>query len=78
MLRDPDTGDALTVRQSHGLMHVFTGDTLARDRRTSIALEPVELMTDAFNRPDCADAVVLAPGARREYRFGVEVTPGPS
>jgi aldose 1-epimerase len=76
VLRDPATGDALTVRQSDGLMHVFTGDTLARDRRTSIALEPVELMTDAFNRPDCADAVVLAPGAQREFRFGVEVTPG--
>jgi aldose 1-epimerase len=76
VLRDPGTGAALTVRQDHGLMHVFTGDTLARDRRASIALEPVELMTDAFNRPDCADAVVLAPGARREFRFGVEVTPG--
>jgi aldose 1-epimerase len=73
VLRDPATGTTLTVRQPYGLMHVFTGDTLARDRRASIALEPVEVMTDAFNRPDCRDAVVLAPGARREFRFGVQV-----
>ena len=76
VLRDPDTGSALTVWQRGGLMHVFTGDTLVRDRRASIALEPVELMTDAFNRPDCRDALVLAPGARREFVFGVEVTSG--
>ena len=73
VLRDPDTGATLTVTQHGGLMHVFTGDTLARDRRASIALEPVELMTDAFNRPELRDAVTLAPGARRDFAFGVEV-----
>ena len=73
VLRDPDTGNTLTVRQRGGLMHVFTGDTLDRDRRASIALEPVELMTDAFNRPDCRDAVVLAPGAERVFVCGVDV-----
>jgi aldose 1-epimerase len=73
VLRDPGTGTALTVWQPGGLMHVFTGDTLARDRRASIALEPVEVMTDAFNRPECRDALVLAPGARRVFRFGVTV-----
>jgi aldose 1-epimerase len=64
---DP-AGNRLTVWQDSGLMHVFTGDTLARDRRRSLALEPVEVMTDAFNRCD----VALAPGAARAFRFGVE------
>jgi aldose 1-epimerase len=72
-LVDPETGGALTVWQTSGLMHVFTGDTLDREPRTSIALEPVELMTDAFNRPDCRDALVLAPGAERTFVFGVEI-----
>lgn len=73
-LRDPESGRALTIWQESGLMHVFTGDTLDRDQRASIALEPVELMTDAFNRPDCAEAVVLPPGSERNFRCGVDAT----
>ena len=70
-LRDPDSGRSLTVWQPGGLMHVFTGDTLNREPRSSIALEPVELMTNAFARPDCADALALSPGAERRFRCGV-------
>jgi aldose 1-epimerase len=73
-LRDPRTGRTLVVSQHAGLMHVFTGDTLDREPRTSVALEPVELMTDAFNRPDCRQAITLEPGARRDFRCGVEIT----
>ncbi|MFF7974000.1 aldose 1-epimerase [Streptomyces sp. NPDC007905] len=51
VLTDPATGEGLRVWQYGGYLHVFTGDTLARDRRASIALEPVEATTDAFNRP---------------------------
>ena len=74
-LRDPRTGLALTIWQRGGrIMHVFTGDTVAREPRSSIALEPVELLTDAFNRPDCLDALVLAPGAHRDFVCGVEAS----
>ena len=75
-LRDPLTGCTITVWQTSGLMHVFTGDTLDREPRTSIALESVELMTDAFNRPDGQEALVLAPGEERTFICGVEATPG--
>ena len=75
-LRDPLTGCTITVWQTSGLMHVFTGDTLDREPRTSIALESVELMTDAFNRPDGQEALVLAPGEERSFICGVEATPG--
>lgn len=73
VVRDPATGTRLTLRQDRGLVHVFTGDTLARDRRTSLAVEPVEVMTDAFNRPDCAAAIRLEPDERRVFRFTVEL-----
>ena len=76
VLRDPASGASLTIWQERGLMHVFTGDTLARDQRVSIALEPVEIMTNAFNRPDCAAALRLEPGTSRTFRFGVVVDPG--
>ncbi|MEV0736155.1 aldose 1-epimerase [Streptomyces sp. NPDC050549] len=75
VLSDPVTGAELRVWQYGGYLHVFTGDTLARDRRASIALEPVEVLTDAFNRPELAAALSLEPGRRREFRFGVVYLP---
>ncbi|WP_406119288.1 aldose 1-epimerase [Streptomyces sp. NBC_00989] len=75
VLSDPATGDELRVWQYGGYLHVFTGDTLARDRRASIALEPVEAPTDAYNRPEHATALSLEPGRQREFRFGVTYLP---
>lgn len=71
-LTDPKSGLGITVWQERGVMHAFTGDTLKRDVRRSIALEPMECMADAFNRPEWADAVRLDPGAERVYRCGIE------
>jgi len=53
-------------------MLAFTADTVSRDVRRSLALEPMESLADAFNRADCADAIRLAPGAERFFRCGVE------
>lgn len=72
-LSDPVTGARLTLRQERGLVHVFTGDTLARGRRASVAVEPVEAMTDAFNRPDCADAIRLEPKESRSFSVRVSI-----
>jgi aldose 1-epimerase len=41
--------------------------------RRSVALEPMESWADAFNRPDCADAIRLEPGAERRFACGVEI-----
>lgn len=75
-LSAPGSGVGLVLLQERGLVHVFTGDTLTRDRRRSVALEPVEAMTDAFNRPDCAEAIRLEPGATRTFTFDVALKPG--
>jgi aldose 1-epimerase len=72
-LRDPASGMALAIWQERGVMHAFTGDTLARAARRAIALEPMECMADAFNRPECDGAIRLEPGAERIFRCGVEV-----
>lgn len=77
-LRDAASGRQLTIWQRGGLTHVFTGDTLARDARRSIAIEPVEAMTDAFNRPECAGAVRLPPGASSSFCFGAEFSSTPT
>jgi aldose 1-epimerase len=71
-LTDPNSGFGITVWQERGVMHAFTGDTLKVDARRSIALEPMECMANAFNRPEWADAVRLDPGVERVFRCGVE------
>jgi aldose 1-epimerase len=54
-------------------MHAVTADTISRDARRAIALEPMECMADAFNRAEWQDAIRLAPGAERRFRCGVDV-----
>lgn len=74
VVRSPRTGDTLTVEQEPDqarVVHVFTGDTLDRDPRASVAVEPCQLLADAFNRADTAEAVALAPGARRQLVSGI-------
>lgn len=73
-LRDPSSGLSIAVWQERGVMHAFTSDTLSRDVRRAIALEPMECMADAFNRPECADAIRLEAGAERSFHCGVEIT----
>jgi aldose 1-epimerase len=72
-LRDPASGIGLALWQESGVLLAFTADTVSRDVRRSVALEPMESLSDAFNRPDCADAIRLAPGAERRFRCGVEI-----
>ncbi|WP_243050393.1 aldose epimerase [Dyella sp. RRB7] len=73
-LRDPASGLAIAVWQRSGVMLAFTADTVTRDVRRAVALEPMESWADAFNRPDCAAAIRLEPGAERRFLCGVEIT----
>ena len=79
VLRSPRTGESLTVEQEPfqaRVVHVFTGDSLRRAPRGSVAVEPCGLLADAFNRADSAEALTLAPGEQRQlvsdivYRHG--------
>jgi aldose 1-epimerase len=73
VLHDPASGRSIEIAQDGGLVHIFTGDTLNRHPRASIAIEPLEAMTNAFDRPDCHDAITLAPGATRSFSASVRV-----
>lgn len=72
-LRDPSSGLRISMWQEHGVVLVFTADTVSRDVRRAVALEPMESMSNAFNRADCAQAIHLDAGAERVFRCGVEI-----
>jgi aldose 1-epimerase len=72
-LRHPGNGLRISMWQERGIVLVFTADTVGRDVRGACALEPMESLSNAFNRPDCADAIRLEAGAERVFRCGVEI-----
>jgi len=72
-LRDPASGVRISMWQERGVVLVFTADTITRDVRRSVAMEPMESLSNAFNRADCADAIRLQPGEERVFRCGVEI-----
>lgn len=77
LLHDPASGRVLDVWQERGSMHVYTADHLERDPRASIALEPVERLTDAFNRADQRQHIILKSGSSRSFSFGVDYRRSP-
>lgn len=73
-LRDPASGLGVSMWQTSGVIQVYTGDTLEGAAvRRAVALEPMQAMTDAFNRPDCAGLVTLPAGEERAFHCGLEV-----
>ncbi|MGH8189942.1 MAG: aldose 1-epimerase [Rhodanobacteraceae bacterium] len=72
-LTDPADDVAVAMWQKHGTTHAFTSDTLKQRTRRAVAMEPMEAMADAFNRPEWTEAIRLEAGAERSFRCGIEV-----
>ncbi|HEX7814690.1 aldose epimerase [Dyella sp.] len=72
-LRDPSSGLTIALWQTRGIVLAFSADTVPRDARRALALEPMESMSNAFNRDDCAAAIRLEPGAERQFHCGIEI-----
>lgn len=71
-ITEPETGAGLAMWQEYGNVLVFTGGWFPV-ARGSIAIEPVESTTDAFNRDDRDSEVRIAPGTKKVFRFGATV-----
>ncbi len=69
-LIDKDAGIKLTVYQKGGVTYAFTGDSVRYRPRKSIALEPVQFMTDAFNRPEVSEEITGQTGKTSSFNFG--------
>jgi aldose 1-epimerase len=75
-LRDPRTGRAVEVWMDGAFRYIvaYTGDAIgAPHARAHLAIEPMTLGTDAFNRPEWG-LQQLAPGEASQGRYGVRAT----
>jgi aldose 1-epimerase len=69
-LESDEATDTLWADAAHDWIQLFTGDTLAADRRRrGLAVEPMTCGPDAFNTGD--GLVVLAPGESHQGRWGL-------
>ncbi len=73
---DPENGIAISLFQNGGVTLVFTGDTLSRGQRQSIAIEPMQFITNAFNREELKNNLTVLPGEKSSFKFGFEISKG--
>jgi len=71
-LIDQDSGLKINVFQDKGTVIAFSGDTITYRPRTSMAIEPVQCLTNAFNRLDSQEEITVNPGESKSFAFGIE------
>ena len=73
-IHDLSTGLTLSIFQRGGIVLVFTGDSLPGRKRNSVAIEPMQFITNAFNRPEYKDEITVQPGKNSVFEFGIEIS----
>jgi aldose 1-epimerase len=62
----------LKVFQNKGVTLIFSGDSLIDRKRKSIAIEPMQCLTNSFNRKEFEDEITINPGEEKSFKFGVK------
>jgi aldose 1-epimerase len=71
---DPDNGLKISMFQEGGVTLAFSGNSLSSRKRSSVALEPMQFITNAFNRDELSEKISVAPGETSSFKFGVEIS----
>lgn len=59
----------VTLLQDYGVVYIYTADDFRGDKRDMVAFEPVECITNAFNREELADTITIPPGASKVFEM---------
>ena len=71
-LTDRSNGLRISMFQRGGVTLAFSGDSLSHRKRMSVALEPMQFITNAFNKPECQNDLSVMPGGKSVFTFGVK------
>ena len=71
---DPDNGLKISLSQKGGVTLLFTGDSLTERPRRSVALEPLQFITNAFNRAELKEAITVLPGQKSVFEFVLRIS----
>lgn len=70
---DEENGIGIKIFQERGVTYLFDGTGLKQRARHSIAVEPVEFITNSFNRNEYKDELIILPGKKKIFQFGFGV-----
>ncbi len=73
---DPENDLKITMFQKGGVTLAFSGDSLNSRKRKSVAIEPMQFITNAYNRDELKDELKVMPGEKSVFNFGVNYTGG--
>lgn len=62
---------SLQIFQNKGVTLIFSGDSLTERKRKSIAVEPMQCLTNSFNRSEFEEDISILPGQTKSFEFGV-------
>lgn len=62
---------SLRIFQNKGVTLIFSGDSLTERKRKSIAVEPMQCLTNSFNRNEFEEDITILPGQTKSFEFGV-------
>lgn len=65
----------ITLFQKGGYVLMFSGDSLTRGKRQSLAMEPMQFLTDSYNRKEFEKDIKVNPGEKKSFEFGVLLKP---
>jgi aldose 1-epimerase len=71
-IEDPIKKLKISIFQKEGVVYAFTGDQAKYRPRRSIALEPVQCITNAYNRHELREKITVYPGKSSVFDFGIE------
>ncbi len=74
ILFDPENGMEISVFQKGGVTLVFTGDSLKERKRQSVAIEPMQSLTNTFNHPEMMRNFTIETGKSSVFEFGFEIS----
>jgi len=68
-LESYDSGASIAIKQERGVVYFCTGDENSLRYRRSISIQPAEFITDAFNRSELYDKILLPAGGEKKFRI---------
>ena len=66
----------VTLLQDNGVVYLYTADDFRGEKRDMVAFEPVECITNAFNREELATAIAILPGGRKTFEMICKIEVG--
>ncbi|HEX2982667.1 MAG TPA: aldose 1-epimerase, partial [Ignavibacteriales bacterium] len=72
VINDPINKIKITIGQEEGVMYLYTADDAKYRPRLSMAAEPVQFISNSYNRHELQNKLTIKPGEQSSFKFSVK------